>query len=236
MADYIRAFTTTCHGKLLEALNSNDSISQECTQIIDTDNGNITFQFASTLTVDEELDLDNVLGSWTCPDTLPVPVSIYVRKAYEFINPVTNDYTVSVIAPAIVDPDIPSMIVRAFDDGIPEGIATVFDVSSDAKSMALELKCRARTAPASSALCKMKFYARELSVDSAIGAWASSSFDLPFGNNDNFTVISISNDLSSWNLEAGKQFQIEIARDITDVGDDLVGDMLMFDLTLKFYA
>jgi len=67
MATYIRTFATTCHGDLLEAINADGDITPECVQLVDTDDGNITFHFDATLSAGEETALDVLLAGWSCP-------------------------------------------------------------------------------------------------------------------------------------------------------------------------
>lgn len=67
MALYVRAFTTTCPTALITAINDNVNITPLLIQIINTGDGNSTFDFASSLSAGEETELDSVLAAWTCP-------------------------------------------------------------------------------------------------------------------------------------------------------------------------
>lgn len=64
---YVRSFTTTCPGQLIEAINDDASITPTLEQI--TNEGGVnssTFYFTSALTSGEETDFDAFLSSWTC--------------------------------------------------------------------------------------------------------------------------------------------------------------------------
>ncbi len=77
MAFYVRAFTTTCPGALIDSINDNVNITPTLVQIISTGDGNSTFDFTSTLSGAEETEFDNVLAAWSCPaetDPSPNPV------------------------------------------------------------------------------------------------------------------------------------------------------------------
>lgn len=67
MAQYSRTLTTTCPGKLLEALNANSNIIPACTQIINDGSGALVFEFDASLSGDELTVLDETVASWTCP-------------------------------------------------------------------------------------------------------------------------------------------------------------------------
>ncbi len=67
MAFYVKAFTTTCPSELMDSINANGSITPELVQIINTGDGNSTFDFVSSLSGGEETELDNVLATWVCP-------------------------------------------------------------------------------------------------------------------------------------------------------------------------
>ena len=77
MAFYVRAFTTTCPGALIDSINDNVNITPTLIQIISTGDGNSTFDFTATLSGAEETEFDNVLAVWVCPaetDPSPNPV------------------------------------------------------------------------------------------------------------------------------------------------------------------
>jgi len=67
MADYIKTFATICQSDVLDAINDDTNITTPCVQIIDTDDGNMTFQFDSTISGAEETALDALLAGWSCP-------------------------------------------------------------------------------------------------------------------------------------------------------------------------
>lgn len=64
---YIRTYTTTCPGDLLQAINDNVTITTNLEQIIQDGSGDAQFLFATTLPGPEETEFDNVLGSFVCP-------------------------------------------------------------------------------------------------------------------------------------------------------------------------
>lgn len=64
---YVRAFTTTCPGELIDAVNDDVSITPVLEQITNEGGpGNSTFYFTTALTAGEETDFDAILSSWTC--------------------------------------------------------------------------------------------------------------------------------------------------------------------------
>lgn len=67
MAFVTKAFTTTCPAELLDALNADANIAPACLQIINTGDGNSTFEFASALSAGEDAYLDSFLAAWVCP-------------------------------------------------------------------------------------------------------------------------------------------------------------------------
>ena len=65
---YVKTFTTTCNGALIEDINNDGDISPVLEQISNEGGpGNTTFYFASSLSGPEETALDNKLASWVCP-------------------------------------------------------------------------------------------------------------------------------------------------------------------------
>lgn len=68
MAFITKAFTTTCPGDLIVAINGDPALNGAvCFQIIDTNDGNTTFEFDRPLTGPEDSALDSLLAGWTCP-------------------------------------------------------------------------------------------------------------------------------------------------------------------------
>jgi hypothetical protein len=68
---YLRAFTTTCPGALIDAVNDDVSITPVLEQITNEGGaGNSTFYFTSALSGPEETAFDAILSTWTCD---PIP-------------------------------------------------------------------------------------------------------------------------------------------------------------------
>lgn len=74
MAQYTRTFQTECPGKLLEAINNDPGITSECLQIISSQTGDLTFEFAQPFETGEEATFDALLSNWTCPISETVPI------------------------------------------------------------------------------------------------------------------------------------------------------------------
>lgn len=67
MAIVIKSYSTTCQSDLLDAINANSIITTQCVQIIDPQTTDLWFDFISTISGVEDIELDSILTGWSCP-------------------------------------------------------------------------------------------------------------------------------------------------------------------------
>lgn len=151
-------------------------------------------------------------------------------------NPVTADWAVNALAPAVADSNNDGLTVRLFDDTTEEGIGLIARVPDFATNMKLTLVSRAETAPGAARTVGVKFYERGMPDDAAVEAWSAglalNDVDIPA--NEFFQVDTQTLTLAALGLTAGKVHQIELTRVNPAGGTELVGDWTLLLAMVEF--
>lgn len=163
----------------------------------------------------------------------------YEFYADQFENPVTADWAINALAPAIPDPTNSALIVRQFDDATETGVGFSFQVPVGATNMSLLFIMRAATTPGVATTdVDWTLRSREIPDNAAIPAWANfagGAADLgDFPTNQNFIYRTVNLSLAAWSLTAGAHYQFEFTREGQSGNDTLVGDMLLRKIQVEF--
>lgn len=151
-------------------------------------------------------------------------------------NPNSADWAVNALAPVAADSNNSGLTVRLFDDTTEEGVGFSLSVPSGKTNLILRLKSRAETAPGATQTVKLNLYVREAADNTAVEAWSAATqlTDLSIPTNENFQYDSQTIALSTLSITAGNFVQFELTRDSTDVGDTLVGDWALLEISAEF--
>jgi hypothetical protein len=161
----------------------------------------------------------------------------FVFYSADLGNPSSADAAINALASAEADGANADLIVRAFDDTAEEGVYVTFEVPASASQVTLRLHSRAKTGPVGVKIVKLNWYEREVSDNAAVTAWSAAVQigSVGIGNTDAlFDVQAQTLPLVALGLTPGKEHQIELCRDATDVGDTLVGDWILYRLEMEF--
>lgn len=233
---YTRIFTTTCVPSLYDAIQDNTTITKNLEQIIqDTSTGNSDFIFTNALTTGEETELDNILGSWTCPAVDAVDIRSYEYFADQFLNPTTADWAVSEFAPAAVDTINAEIIVRRFDDTTEEGVGFQIKTPKTFNNIRFIIRSRPQSAPTSDQSVVLNLYEQEIPDGGSVPAWASDelgAITYPSGST-NWIYHTIDNVPSDLGLDPDTVYLLELTRDAGDVNDSLSGDMVLLSIEIE---
>jgi hypothetical protein len=153
-------------------------------------------------------------------------------------NPVTADWAVNALAPAVADSLNSGLTVRRFDDTVEEGVGFIFTViPPQATVMKLTFKSRAQTAPGGPVQAVPRLYRRIIPDDAAVGAWSAgldlTPIDIPA--NTNFQYDDQTLTLASLGLAPGDLVQFEVTRNPASGSDTLVGDWDVVEIGVEFF-
>lgn len=152
-------------------------------------------------------------------------------------SPVTADFAINGLAPAISDPINTSMDVRSFSNTVEQGIAMLTTPPTGAVSMTITTTGRAETAPVSAAVVQPRMYFRAIPNGAAFGAWSAPT-DLAVINiptNAFYKTDTQTFTLSSLGLAAGVTYQLEVTRNIAPTsGTNLAYPWYMTVITVAY--
>ena len=150
--------------------------------------------------------------------------------------PVNADFAVNAVAPSAADSNNAALKVSLFDDTVEEGVVMPTKVPDNAIGLIVRLISRAETAPGAAQNVIPKLYGRSVPDNAAVPAWSAgqvmAAVALP--TNENFQYDEEEFTLAALGLVAGKDCQIELTRDATNVSDDLVGDWALLKVELQW--
>jgi len=181
----------------------------------------------------------HVVGGLTPAQTVTLSEAkgaAYSWFATDFLNPVNADWAINALASAEADPDDAALTLRAFDDTTEEGVGFLLKVPSNAAGVVtLSVHSRALTGVAKTV--RLNWRSREIPDDAAATpAWSSAVqlTDIAISADDNYDTQTQTQTLAALGLTAGLTYLIELTRDATDAGDDLVGDWGLFEIGVDF--
>ena len=152
-------------------------------------------------------------------------------------SPVTSDFAVNAVAPAISDPSNTALDIRSFSNTTEQGIAFLTTPPNGAVTITITTIGRAATAPGAASVVQPRFYFRAIPNGTAMGAWSSAN---------NMGVISIPTNafyktdiqsfpISSFGLVAGINYLVEFTRNLTPTsGTNLSSAWYMPSLTVAY--
>lgn len=151
-------------------------------------------------------------------------------------NPITADWAVNALAPAVADSNNDGLTVRLFDDTTEEGVGFIARVPATAANIKLSFKSRAETAPGAARTVGLKLYERGIPDDAAVDAWSAGTVltDIDIPTNENFQADSQTLTLAALGLTAGQTHQFELTRINPTGGTELVGDWALLELIVEF--
>ncbi|MCC6752068.1 MAG: hypothetical protein IT371_30730 [Deltaproteobacteria bacterium] len=152
----------------------------------------------------------------------------------QFQNPNNADWAVNAAAAAAVDSINPALIVRRFDDTAIEGVGIPFFVPAGAASLRFDMAWRAQTAPGAPQGVVPRVYTRRTPDNVAVPAW-SAGLDLTTLAVPTSTLWQYDSQtltLAALGLAAGEGCLIEFCRASAAAGDTLVGDWVLWQLTV----
>lgn len=156
-------------------------------------------------------------------------------QAQNFENPNNANWSVSSLAPAVVDSVTTSLTVRTFDDTSEEGIGFYLRVPTDATNITFNFVVRAQTAPASTQNILFRLHRRLINDNATVSTWNITNLNqISIPNNSNYQYRSQTYTLTALSLTAGLLHLIELTRQGTNVSDTLAGDLNLLSLEIVF--
>jgi len=160
----------------------------------------------------------------------------FLADFLENINPAGTDWAVNALSELLPDPFNNGIPVRHFDDSVEEGAGLTLRIPGEAGQVTFDLTARALATGGGDV--QWNLYWREITDGAATGAWSAG---VPFAThnfepNNNWSRVSGTFDLSGSGLNAGSTYQFELTRDGTAGADDLVSDVLLYDIRVRFDA
>lgn len=188
-----------------------------------------TMQIGATVSV---VRLQGSVG----PAGAPGGLATYLYNAATFDNPVNANWAVNSLAPVSVDTTNTSLLVRAFDDTVNEGLGFNNYVPPASSNVSFEFTFKCATAPASARAVLMSLYSRQLAVNGPMPAWSAAfalaTLNIPTNVYYQKQVVSIP--LATLGLAAGNHYQFELVRNSVSASDNLVGDFHLLNLLISF--
>jgi hypothetical protein len=199
MAQYSRTFTTECPGALLDSVNSNPTITNTATQMIDLGNGTVMFDFNGTLTAEEEAELDLILANWECPDNQLEVDEVIIDDGVTAVDQLwssqrIHDFVLQEVANAAAG-DLTNLIGKTVSVGFSHSSSSVGNswlrtetndsgTSSDRNPYIVPFNCR---------LLAITFSNSDTGVDTDLQIWKSSVGGNPISNKTMVHEIEIRN-------------------------------------------
>lgn len=152
-------------------------------------------------------------------------------------SPITSDFAVNGVAPAISDPLNTALDVRSFSNTTEQGIAFLITPPVGAINITITTIGRAATTPGGTRVVQPRLYFRAIPNGTAMGAWSTAY---------NMGVISIPNNIyyktdiqtfsiSTFGLSTGITYLVEFTRNIAPTsGTNLGSEWYMPSLTVAF--
>lgn len=148
-------------------------------------------------------------------------------NADDFLVTTNSSWPVNQAATIADDTVDNALRVARFSATINQGVGFYLDIPENAKQFRITLYSRAEVLPGGCVYCVPKLYIREISNNALPSSWQQISLtpvELP-GNvffqkdQQTFLLTDFTPDLS-----AGNTYQVQLIRDGSDAGDDLIGD------------
>jgi hypothetical protein len=190
---------------------------------------------ANAPTNGQVLTWDNAAGQWK-PGNQSAAVTISATYyADMFQAPNNTNWPVNAFASLTPDSTNPSLIVRAFDDTVAEGVGFMLNVPVDATFVTFKIFGRANSASTTTNAI-FRLYARRIPNNSAIPSWSTSvtTMTVPNGNTTNFVERTFTYSLVGAGLVAGGIHNFELVRDAAVASDNMVGDYRLLSLEIGF--
>jgi hypothetical protein len=152
-------------------------------------------------------------------------------------NPVSADWPVNVLAPAVADGTNSAEVVRAMDDTTEGGFGITVMIPESATNIIFDFFYWANSAPGATRTAGMKAYARRTTSNVAFAAFVTKTLtDLSIPNNRRPQVQSMTFALSAWSgtLAAGELTKFEITRIAPSAGTNLTGDLYVRAVRVRF--
>jgi hypothetical protein len=192
-----------------------------------------TFKGRSTAGTGDPEDLTAAQAAALLQGLIFTPVVIF---APSLDNPVTSDWAVNALAPAVSDPTTGALAVREFDDTIEEGVGFLLDIPAGATNIIFKGWGRAQTAPGAARTVGAKIYTRDMADGAAVSSWTAGTVltDLAIGTNAFVTYWTQTVALSTLSLTAGRLTLFERTRRAPFAGTNLTGNYLLFGLAVAY--
>lgn len=156
----------------------------------------------------------------------------YTFFADQFIN-VGAEWNITELAPAAVDTNNASLIVRRFDDTTESGVGMLVRVPTGMTNMTIRYLTRAETGAATTAA--VSIHRREIPDNGSIGGWSTSTLGLINTTADErWQLDSSTNTLTNWSMTAGEVHQLEFSRATWHTSDLLSGDLTLLMVEVEF--
>lgn len=154
--------------------------------------------------------------------------------AAEFDDPVTDDWAVNALAPAVADSNNDGRTVRRFDDTTEEGVGRMLRVPAGATNIKFTFMSRPEAAGGGNVVPRI--YERQIVSGGSPTAWSAgvdfSAIVFAANTNDEEDTETVT--LVSLGLAAGQLHQFELTRNTGAGGDTLVGDWNLSELVVEF--
>lgn len=151
-------------------------------------------------------------------------------------NPVTADWAVNALAPAVADSNNDGLTIRLFDDTTEEGIGFIARIPDLATNIKLTFLSRAETAPGAARTVGLKLYERGIPNNAAVDAWSAGTVltDIDIPANEFFQEDTQTLTLAALGLTAGQTHQFELTRINPTGGTELTGDWVLLLAQVEF--
>lgn len=149
-------------------------------------------------------------------------------------NPVTGDWPVNALAPAVADGNNSGLTIRQYDDTTELGVGFSIFIPSGKTNIIIRLKSRADVGAADDVVPKL--YNRDIPDADTITAWSSgtdlAAISMTVAEDFHYDEETIS--LSTLGATAGETVQFELTRNTGAGGDTLSGHWLLLEIQVDF--
>lgn len=183
----------------------------------------------------QRLTWSDLSQTWVPGDPVDVPLESFTFYADMMQSPATSGWAIPTFATLTPDTFDDSLMIRAFDDTVTEGVGFMLQIPEDAVSYVFSVTGRC---PSASGNVVFRIYRKGVPDRAPIEDWGTMASSMIFSNRgltEEFSASINSRTLAAAGMVPGNMTNFEVTRIPANGSDTMVGDFHMLSCKMEFF-